>query len=136
MVIALLGYFGTMVAVLVGLMMLLNTIFAALPQASPNPQPHPRPAIAQSDEPAKQLGRWGPPVVHDDTDVVKAQSLQEAQSRADAERSRRLKIARAQKRRMLARRQQQEEQNYIAALGYAQEPSYSPVSGPFGPRRF
>jgi hypothetical protein len=138
MVLALLGYFGTMVAVLAGLMMLLNTILAALPQASPNPQPHPRPVIAQSDEPATKPGRWGPPVIHDGTDVGKAPSLQEAQSaaRADEEKSRRLKIARAQKRRMLALRQQQQEQSYTAALGYDQEPSYSPVIGPFGTRRF
>ena len=56
---------------------------------------------------------------------------------AAAEKAKRLKQARYQKRKereQLAR--QRDDQQYSAALGYEQEPSQTPVFGLFGPRRF
>jgi hypothetical protein len=135
MAIALLGYFGSMVAVLAGIMMLFNVVFADLPQPSAKPQLHPRPAVAQVEQPESKLVRWGPPVVHGAADTAGSQGRQDVHSFATAqsEKARRLKVAQAKKRKMLARRQ--EEQSYTAALGYDQEP-FNEDLGPFEPRRF
>jgi len=136
MVFALLGYFGTMVTVLAGLMMLCNVVFTDLPQPLKQ-RPHLRPAVVEVEQQQQPIDKAGASAVQGTTDVAKSPTPQDAHSLAaaqsDAEKNRRLKTAQAKRRRMLARRQ--EEPSYTAALGYEQEP-YSPVFGPFGSRRF
>jgi hypothetical protein len=143
MAIALLGYFTTMVGALAGLMLILNMFFTLAPTERTRAEPHPRPAIAQLAEPAEKVGQWDrspaprPAEVADSTSAVAAKSVMDQHvataARAAAEKSKRLKIARVRKQKMLAQ-QREKEENTTAALGYAQEPSYSPPFNPFGAR--
>jgi predicted lipid-binding transport protein (Tim44 family) len=142
MAIALLGYFMTMIGALAGLMLVLNMFFTLAPTEKTREEPHLRPAIAQRAEAAAKAGQWDPSrtprpaEVADSTTAAASNSAMDqhaAAARAAAEKTKRLKIARLRKQKMLAR-QREEEENTTAALGYAQEPSYSPPFNPFGTR--
>jgi hypothetical protein len=137
MAVALLGYFGTMVAALAALMLLLNTVLTSSVMPKPKPQPYPVPAITETAEPDKQPGPWGPPVIHKATDGSEAANA--ADAGLAAEKNKRLKLARAPKRRELAR-EQQEAPPHSVALGYDQGPQQQPASvsmfNLFGPPRF
>jgi hypothetical protein len=161
MAVALLSYFGTMVAALVGLILLLNSFLASSVMQRVRTQPHPMPAIEQTAarvpdkrtaSSEKQPGPWGPAIIHASTEGAKAADGgdTDAAKQAPAEKNKRLKIARDQTRSaslgrndasrkedLAGRRQDQE---YSTALRYAQEAQQQPASGPlfdlFGPRRF
>jgi len=128
MALALLGYFGTMLTALTALIVLLNGILGSPELERTKPQPHPRPAIAQAIEPEQTQP----------TNAARLVTTQNSESAAVAQlaaaKSKRLKIARYQNRKALAR--QREEQNETAALGYAQEANYGDLFGPFSARRF
>jgi hypothetical protein len=147
MALALLGYFGSMVAAFAVLMTLLNIFFAYSPLERTRPQPHPLPVIAQTAAPEENLSARGPPVVHGAADISVAKNTEDTSVaknteevrtadavRADAEKSKRLKLARLRKRQMLAR--QREQVQAPTVLGYAQEPSYGQAWSPFAARRF
>jgi hypothetical protein len=145
MFIALLGYIGTMVAAFATLVVVWHHVIGPPQLETVRQQPRPIGAVTQAAPPVQHPGPWGPAVVHkadDGTDAavsVEDARLAAAQAAA-AEKARRLKQARYQKRKeqeQLAR--QSGDQQYSAALGYDQEPR--DVSQPsgfnfFGPRRF
>jgi hypothetical protein len=152
MALALLGYFGTMVTALVVLMTLLSGVLTSYPVAR-KPRPYPVPVIARTaqrdrSDAERTPARWGPAVVHkvpDDASAAAsaaadAQLAAAKQAAADAaDKAKRLKLARDQKRKdELARARDTEE--YSTALGYGQEPpQQAPFGSPFnllGPRRF
>jgi hypothetical protein len=120
MVFVLLGYFSTMVTALIGFMMLLNAALEFAPSENANSQPHRPPMI----------------VVHRGVADPRTGTVAQAPTavRADAENSKRSKMAREQQRKMLA--QAREPRDETAALGYNEPPSFSAVFDPFGPRRF
>ena len=145
MFIALLGYIGTMVAAFATLVVVWHHVIGPPQLETVRQQPRPIGAVTQAAPPVQQPGPWGPAVVHkadDGTDA--AVSVEDARvaaaQAAAAEKAKRLKQARYQKRKeqeQLAR--QSGDQRYSAALGYDQEPR--DVSQPsgfnfFGPRRF
>jgi len=141
MALVLFGYFTTMVAVLAGLVMLLNAFFGTYRIPDAVPQPHARPAIAQTEEPENtgtKLAQRGPLVVQRPPAVAASQETATAPAPAAAlatsEKTKQLKMAREQKRKVFAR--QRDEQDFMAALGFAEEPSNGPLYNPFGPRRF
>jgi hypothetical protein len=152
MAVVLLSYFSTMVAALVALMLLLNTVLSSSVMQRVKPQPYPVAAMTQTAAPEqqaavseqqaaaseKQPGPWGPAIIHkaiDDSATVNADDLRLAAAKqAAAEKSKRLKVARNQKLNedLAGRRQDQE---YSTALGYAQD-QRQPALDLFGPRRF
>jgi len=145
MIIALLGYIGTMVAAFVTLVMVWHHVIGPPQLETVRQQPRPIGAVTLAVPPVQQPGPWGPAVIHkadegaDAAASVEDASVAAAQAAA-AEKAKRLKQARYQKRKeqeQLAR--QRDDQQYSATLGYAQEPR--DVSQPsgfnfFGPRRF
>jgi hypothetical protein len=142
MFIALLGYVGTMVAAFVALVMVWHQVIGPPQMEAVRQQPRPIGAVVQVTPPVQQPGAWGPAVIHKADESADAASSAEdarlvAAQAAAAEKAKRLKQARYQKRKeqeQLAR--QGGDQQYSAALGYNQEPSQTPVFGLFGPRRF
>ena len=152
MFIALLGYIGTMVAAFAALVVVWHHVVGPPQLETVRQQPRPIGAVTQAavPAPAPQLGAWGPAVIHkadESADAAANAAASEEDARlaaaqaAAAEKAKRLKQARYQKRKeqeQLAR--QSGDQQYSAALGYAQEqsqtPPPAPVFGLFGPRRF
>jgi hypothetical protein len=149
----LLGYFTTMVATLVALMMLLNTVLSSGITERVHHQPYPYPAVAQAlaldNKQAaatdKQTGQQTGPsesiTGHKETTLqmagVAPARLAAAKPRLP-DRNQRQKSALNQthKENAAGRRQDQE---YSLALGYAQEPQRQaggPLFDLFGPRRF
>jgi hypothetical protein len=150
MFIALLGYVGTMVAAFAALVVVWHQVIGPPPLETVRQQPRPIGAVTQAAPPLQQLGvqqsgAWGPAVIHKaDDGADSAASAEDARlvaaQAAAAEKAKRLKQARYQKRKeqeQLAR--QSGDQQYSAALGYSQEPTQdvapAPVFGLFGPRR-
>jgi hypothetical protein len=142
MLLALLGYIGTMVAAFATLVVVWHHVIGPPQLETVRQQPRPLGAVAQAVPPAQQPGSWGPAVIHKaDDGGDAAASAEDARLAAAAEKAKRLKQARSQKRKeqeQLAR--QRDGQQYSAALGYDQEPSPAvapaPVFSLFGPRRF
>jgi hypothetical protein len=151
MFIALLGYIGTMVAAFAALVVVWHQVVGPPQLETVRQQPRPIGVVTQAAPPVQrlgvqQLGAWGPAVIHKADDGADADASAEdarlaAAQAAAAEKAKRLKQARYQKRKeqeQLAR--QSGDQQYSAALGYAQEqsqtPPPAPVFGLFGPRRF
>jgi hypothetical protein len=146
MFIALLGYIGTMVAAFAMLVVVWHHVVGPPQLEAVRQQPRPIGAVAQVAPPVPQPGAWGPAVIHKADESADAAASEEdarlaAAQAAAAEKAKRLKQARYQKRKeqeQLAR--QNGDQQYSAALGYAQEqsqtPPPAPVFGLFGPRRF
>src|ERR1700692_2130868 len=144
MIIALAGYIGTMVAAFAMLVVVLHHVIGPPQSEAVRQQPRPIGAVALAVPPVQQPGPWGPPVIHKaDEGAGGGGSLEDARlaaAQAAAEKAKRLKQARYQKRKeqeQLTR--QRDDQQYSAALGYNQEPR--DVSQPsgfnfFGPRRF
>jgi hypothetical protein len=145
MFIALLGYIGTMVAAFATLVVVLHHVIGPPQLETVRQQPRPIGAVALAVPPVQRPGPWGQAVVHKaDEGADAAASVEDARlaaaQAAAAEKAKRLKQARYQKRKeqeQLAR--QGGDQQYSAALGYDQEPrDASQPSGFnfFGPRRF
>jgi hypothetical protein len=149
MAMALAGYLGTMMAALVALMTLWNSIIGPPTLERIRPQPHPVVVIAQGSPEqvfptAKQPGPWGPPVVHgvdEASNTAEDAHVAVAKDAAAEKAKQQLKQARYQKRKeQLARRRQDQDQQFSTALGYDQQPpqdvSSVSVFDAFGPRRF
>jgi hypothetical protein len=143
MAMALAGYLGTMMAALVALVTLWNSIIGPPALERIRQQPHPVVAIAPDAPAAKQPGPWGPPVVHgvDDASETAEDAHMAAARDAAAEKTKRLKQVRYQKRKeQLALQRQDQYQQFSTALGYDQQPpqdnSPASVFSAFGPRRF
>ena len=145
MIIALLGYIGTMVAAFVTLVMVWHHVIGPPQLETVRQQPRPIGAVTLAVPPVQQPGPWGPAVIHKaDEGADAAASLEDARlaaAQAAAEKAKRLKQARYQKRKeqeQLTR--QRDDQQYSTALGYNQEPRQdvapAPVFSMFGPRRF
>ena len=148
MFIALLGYIGTMVAAFAMLVVVWHHVVGPPQVEAVRQQPRLIGAVTQAavPAPAPQPGAWGPAVIHKADESADATSSAEdarlaAAQAAAAEKAKRLKQARYQKRKeqeQLAR--QGGDQQYSAALGYNQEPSQTvapaQVFNMFGPRRF
>ena len=143
MIIALAGYIGTMVAAFAMLVVVWHHVIGPPQSETVRQQPRPIGAVAQAVPPLQQPGAWGPAVIHKADEAADAAASVEdaglaAAQAAAAEKAKRLKQARYQKRKeqeQLAR--QRDDQQY--ALGYDQEPrDASQPSGFnfFGPRRF
>jgi hypothetical protein len=145
MFIALLGYIGTMVAAFATLVVVWHHVAGPPQSEAVRQQPRPIGAVTQAATPAPQPGAWGPAVIHKADEAADAAASVEdaglaAAQAAAAEKAKRLKQARYQKRKeqeQLAR--QRDDQQYSTALSYDQEPR--DVSQPsgfnfFGPRRF
>jgi hypothetical protein len=156
MAVALLGYFGTMVAALAGLMLLLSS-FLTSPYMD-KPRPYPRPAVEIEQTAATAPANSAPD--------VQAQAVQTkptnagldavAVGQATIEKSKHLKVARAQTRRDVAPRDdlgrnglvrndlarkndsarkedtagRRQDQEYSMTLGYAQEAQQQSASAP------
>jgi hypothetical protein len=146
MFIALLGYISTMVAAFAMLVVVLHHVIGPPQLETVRQQPRLIGAVTQAVPPAPQLGAWGPAVIHKaDEGADAAASVEDARlaaaQAAAAEKAKRLKQARYQKRKeqeQLAR--QRDDQQYSTALGYNQEPAQAgapaQVFNMFGPRRF
>jgi hypothetical protein len=146
MIIALLGYIGTMVAAFAMLVVVWHHVIGPPQLEATRHQPRPIGAVTLAATPVPQPGAWGPAVIHKADEGADAAASEEdarlaAAQAAAAEKAKRLKQALYQKRKQqeqLAR--QRDDQQYSTALGYNQEPSQdvapAPVYSPFGPRRF
>jgi len=146
MIIALLGYIGTMVAAFAMLVVVWHHVIGPPQLEATRQQPRPIGAVTQAVPPAPQPGAWGPAVIHKADEAADAAASEEdarlaAAQAAAAEKAKRLKQALYQKRKQqeqLAR--QRDDQQYSTTLGYNQEPPQdvapAPVYNPFGPRRF
>jgi hypothetical protein len=153
---ALLGYFGTMVAALAGLMLLLNS-FLTSPYMD-RPRPYPRPAV-EIEQTVAAAPASGAPITQ--THATNVEVPDSASSRqAAAEKSRHLKVARSQIRRGVAPRDdlarnnlarndlarkedsagRRQDQEYSTALGYAhdaqQQAATAPLFDSFQPGHF
>jgi hypothetical protein len=146
MIIALAGYIGTMVTAFAMLVVVWHHVIGPPQSEAVRQQPRPIGAVARAATPLPQPGAWGPAVIHKaDDGADAAASIEDARlaaaQAAAAEKAKRLKQARYQKRKeqeQLAR--QRDDQQYSAALGYDQERSQAiapaPVFSLFGPGRF
>jgi uncharacterized membrane protein YccC len=142
MVIALLGYVGTMLAALVALVMVWHQVLGPSQREAARQPPRPIGAVVQAAPPALQPGtppgQWGPQIVHKADATANADDAVAAAAQAAAlEKAKRQKLARVQKRKeQLAR--QRDDQQY--ALGYDQEAPQSNAPPQlfnfFGQRRF
>jgi hypothetical protein len=151
MAVALLGYFGTMVAALAGLMLLLNSFLTS--SYMDRARPDPRPAV-EIEQTAAAAPASGAPITQ--TRATNVEVPDSASSRqAAAEKSKHLKVARSQIRRDVAPRDdlarkdlarkedsagRRQDQEYSTALGYAhdaqQQAATAPLFDSFQPRRF
>jgi hypothetical protein len=148
MIIALVGYIGTMVAAFVTLVVVWHHVIGPPQLAAVRQQPRPIGAVTQAAPPVQQPGPWGPAIIYKaDEAADAAASAEEARlaavKAAAAEKAKRLKQARYQKRKEKEQEQlarQRDDQQYSVSLGYDQEPPQAvapaPVFGWFGPRRF
>jgi len=143
MFIALLGYIGTMVAAFVTLVVVWHHVIGPPQSEAVRQQPRPIGAVTQAAAPTPQPGAWGPAVIHK-ADEGAAASIEDAgvatAQAADAEKAKRLKQARYQKRKEQEQLARQRDDQQYSALGYNQEPSQDVAPAPafsiFGPRRF
>jgi hypothetical protein len=129
MIVALLGYFSTMVAALVGLMFLLNSVLSSSFIGHAHRQSYPMPTMADAaipdEKPAANVALTG---------------VETPNPAAVEKKSAGIKVARNQ-RRNVARKEdlagRQQDQEYSLALGYA-ESDRRQAGGfdLFGPRRF
>jgi hypothetical protein len=149
MAIPLLGYFSTMVATLIALMMLLNNVLSSGLMERTHHRPYPYPVIAQAAAPdgkqaaaADQQTGLPEPVVADkaskpsQTVAVTPARLAAAQQPA-SDRSQRQRLAPSQSHNEdVAGRQQDRE--YSLAFGNVRDAQRQPgaLFDPFGPRRF
>jgi hypothetical protein len=150
MAVALLGYFGTMVAALAGLMLLLNS-FLTSPYMD-RARPYPRPAV-EIEQTVAAAPATGAPITQ--TRATSVEAPDSASSRqAAAEKSKHLKVARSQIRRdvaprgnfarnALARKEdaagRRQDQEYSTALGYAHDTQQQAATAAlfdFQPRHF
>ena len=138
---ALLGYFGTMVAALAGLMLLLNS-FLTSPYMD-RPRPYPRPAV-EIEQTVAAAPATGAPITQ--TRATNVEVPDSASSRqAVAEKSKHLKLAHAQTRREVVQRDdlvrndlarkedsagRHQDQEYSMTLGYAHEAQQQAASAP------
>jgi hypothetical protein len=149
MVVALLGYFGTMVAALAALMLLLNVVLSSSLMPKTRPQPYPVPVIGQTVAPQQsadahaaapdpQLGRWGPAVIHkaaDGSDGWRTDDARVATVKTTAaEKAKHPKWTSEQKRQEEEKRQEDmagrtQDQEYSQALGYGRDAPRQPPSG-------
>jgi hypothetical protein len=141
MIVALLGYVGTMLVAFVVLVMAWHHVLGPAQMEKVQQVPRPIGAVARDAGPAPQPGTiqpggtladgtwaggtWGPRVVHkadDRSDTAGADDAATAAAKqaAEAEKARRQRQARNQKRKEQLARQQQDQQ-YSTALGYDQE---------------
>jgi hypothetical protein len=140
MIIALIGYVGTMVAALAVLIVVWHNVLGPPQVETVHQQPHLIGAVISATVPVKSPGPSAAPVNRQADDGAAAASTDDARLAAKAvaaERAKRLKVAQRRKE-QLAR--QRDDQQFSAALGYNQEPSQEP-SAPrlfdvFGSRRF
>ena len=155
MAMALAAYAGTMLAALVALVVTWQSVIGPPQMEKVRPQPHPvfsvvapevkpaqpRDTLAQPQEASASTALQNQKT-DDNSDVASAEDAQLIAAKAfAAEKAKRVKQARDQKRKeQLARQrqEQQQEQPYSTALGYDQErdASSAPTFNPFGPRRF
>ena len=143
MFIALLGYIGTMVAAFVTLVVVWHHVIGPPQSEAVRQQPRPIGAVTQAAPSTPQPGAWGPAVIHK-ADEGAAASIEDAgvatAQAADAEKAKRLKQARYQKRKEQEQLARQRDDQQYSALGYNQEPSQDVAPAPafsiFGPRRF
>jgi hypothetical protein len=160
MIVALLGYVGTMLAAFVVLVMAWQHVLGPAQMEKVQQAPRPIGAVARDAGPAPQpaaiqpggtLGGGAPPLIRKTDDGSATASADDAgtaavKQAAEAEKAKRQRQARNQKRKEQLARQQQDQQ-YSTALGYDQErpqqfssAQSSSGSGPlfnlFGPRRF
>ena len=160
MLVALIGYLGTMVMALAALVAAWFVVIGPPPQREARQPPPAIGAVARTaardQEPQMvQPGPWGPAVVHrpDDESTATDDARAAAEQAAAAEKARQLKLARYRKRKEQEARQREEQQgwqyaqpssqSYSTALGYDQEgardrspPPPPPVLYQFGPRRY
>ena len=145
MLIALLGYIGTMVAAFAMLVVVWHHVIGPPQAEAVRQQPRPIGAVTQAATPVPQPGAWGPAIIHKaDETADAAASVEDARlaaaQAAAAEKARRLKQARYQKRKEQEQLARQRDDQQYSALGYNQEPSQdvapAPVYSPFGPRHF
>ena len=151
MILALLGYIGTMVAAFVAVVVAWHAVIGPSQTETVRQPPHAIGAVAGPTDAvlAKPSGQWGPLVIHKADDGADAASADDAraaaekQADADAEKAKRARQAYYKKRKEQLARQQQDQQYPV--LGYNQERpsdqqrSQDFSSGPFnlfGPRRF
>jgi len=145
MFIALLGYIGTMVAAFVTLVVVWHHVIGPPQSEAVRQQPRPIGAVTQAAPSTPQPGAWGPAVIHKaDEGADAAASIEDAgvaaAQAAAAEKAKRLKQARYQKRKEQEQLARQRDDQQYSALGYNQEPSQDVAPAPafsiFGPRRF
>jgi hypothetical protein len=159
MAVALIGYFGTMVAALAGLMLLLSS-FLTSPYMD-KLRPYPRPAVEIEQTAAAAPANSAPDVQAQamQTKATNAAPDAVAVGQATIEKSKHLKVARAQTRRDVAQRDdlgrngpvrndlarkedtagRRQDQEYSMTLGYAQEAQQSASAPHFDflqPRHF
>jgi hypothetical protein len=143
MVIAVAGYIGTMLAAFMVLVTMWHHVIGGRQFETVRQQPQRIGAVRQAAPAMPEPGRWGPAVVHkaDEGSDAAASAQVDAQlaaaKAAAAEKARRLRLAREQRRKEeLAR--QRDDQQYSPTLGYQQEQpqSFAQPFSPFGPRRF
>jgi hypothetical protein len=147
MAITLLGYFSTMVATLVAIMLFLNNVLSSGLVERPHHRLYPYPAVAQAVVPDnkqvaatdRQTSSSGPVIAAkaNETSPAVAPARIAANKQLEPDRSQRQRLAVNPRRKEdVAGRQQ--DQEYSLALGYAQEPQQQsgPLFNLFGPRRF
>src|ERR1700742_2118894 len=125
MIVALLGYFSTMVAALVGLMFLLNSVLSSSFIEHTHRQSYPVPAMADAaipeEKPAATVALTG----------VETRNPAVAEKKSAV-----MKVARNQRRKEDTAGRQQD-RKYSLALGYAEgDQRQAGGFNPFGPRRF
>ena len=144
---ALLGYFGTMVAALAGLMLLLNSFLTS--RYMDRPRPYPRPAVEIEQTVAAAVPANSAPDVQAQAGPTKATNAEVPDSasrrQAVAEKSKHLKLAHAQTRREVVQRDdlvrndlarkedsagRHQDQEYSMTLGYAHEAQQQAASAP------
>jgi hypothetical protein len=141
MALSIIGYFGSMMASFAMIMMLLFSFVAPSSQHHPYLNRYPIHSFAQKPDGEKKAAGGVPPALAfaavpvpvPAPAVADTERLQKAR-RMDAERSKRMRQAQYEKRKLAARERAGRE--YSAVLGYAQEPSYGSPYGPFATRRF
>jgi len=139
---ALIGYIGTMLVAFAALVAAWFVVIGPPPQRQLHQPPHAIGAIAQTAAPAPaasaapsgtQPGTWGPPVVHRADDGAAVANTDEARAAAEqaaAEKAKQLKLARYRKRKeQLARRRQEQHDQQDAQYGWTYSQPYSTALG-------
>ncbi len=137
MALSIIGYFGLMVASFTVIAMLLINFVAPSPQHYPYPHHYPISSFAKKSIAEKKAAGGASPApasVAASAPKVAGEAQPQKVRRADAERSKRIRQARYEKRKVLTR--ERADREYSTALGYAQVPSYGSAYGPFAAPRF